>query len=197
MDMNVRMRIRIAIAASGALVLAWAALTCGGAELAQPVHAAGPGSTPAVPSTVLAHAAQEIGIRRCYDAVAQVSARVFDRSMRADVLLDWQRANPDSGPLFSLSGIEFSKSSALLSLVTVPGVAGGCSILAERISSASLSCSQVARSELTGYHATQLVKSVMVYTESTRSREVVVLVDAPPSCLILRRQVQFQWGAVQ
>ncbi|KUY59004.1 hypothetical protein WS45_10855 [Burkholderia sp. RF2-non_BP3] len=176
------------------VAVALAALGGAIAALAQPVPAVPPA---AVPVTVLAHAAQEIGIRRCYDAVAQVSARVFDHAHRADVLLDWQRTNPDIGPFFSMSGIEFPTSSALLSLVTVPGVTGGCSVLAERISSAPLSCAQVARTELIGYHATPLVKSVMVYTDSSHPRETVVLVDTPPSCLILRRQVQFQWGAAQ
>lgn len=170
---------------------------CVVSALAQPTPAAVAAAAPAEPVTVLAHAAQEVGIRRCYDAVAQVSARVFDHAHRADVLLDWQRANPDIGPFFSMSGIEFPTSSALLSLVTVPGVTGGCSVLAERISSAPLSCAQVARAELNGYHATQLVKSVMVYTDSSRPRETVLLVDTPPSCLILRRQVQFQWGTSQ
>ncbi|KAB0686343.1 hypothetical protein [Burkholderia territorii] len=174
----------VALAVSGGAV----------AVLAQPAPAVPP---PAAPVTVLAHAAQEIGVRRCYDAVAQVSARVFDHAHRADVLLDWQRTNPDIGPFFSLSGIEFPTSSALLSLVTVPGVTGGCSVLAERISSAPLSCAQVARAELAGYRATPLVKSVTVYTDSSHPQETVVLVDAPPSCLILRRQVQFQWGAAQ
>ncbi len=197
MRMNVATPLRIVAATGAVLVLAWASVRPGSVVRAQPAPSAAPAKAPAAPVTVLAHAAQEIGIRRCYDAVAQVSARVFDRSARADILLDWQRASPDVGPMFSLSGIEFPQSSALLSLVTVPGIAGGCSVLAERISSAPLSCAQVARSELNGYHATQLVKSVMVYTESTRPREAVVLVDTPPSCLILRRQVQFQWGAAQ
>ncbi|WP_323123739.1 hypothetical protein [Burkholderia alba] len=193
MDMNARTPFRSVVAMSAELVLAWIVLGFVGVVLAEPLPGTGPKNVQAVPTTtVLAHAAQEVGIRRCYDAVAQVSARVFDHSIRADILLDWQRANPDIGPLFSLSGMEFPQSSALLSLVTVPGVGGGCSVLAERISSAPLSCSQVARSELTGYQATQLIKSVMVYADRARPREVVVLVDAPPSCLILRRQVQFQ-----
>ncbi|MGK8200710.1 hypothetical protein [Burkholderia cepacia] len=195
--MNVSALLHVVAAMGAVLVLAWATVRPGSVARAQPAPSTAPVKAPAPQVTVLAHAAQEIGIRRCYDAVAQVSARVFDSSARADILLDWQRASPDVGPLFSLSGIEFPQSSALLSLVTVPGIAGGCSVLAERISSAPLSCAQVARSELNGYHATQLVKSVMVYTESTRPREVVVLVDTPPSCLILRRQVQFQWGAAQ
>jgi len=69
--------------------------------------------------------------------------------------------------------------------------------MVERISNVPLTCSQFARSELNGYLATQLSESVIVYTETTRSREAVVLVNTPPSCLILRRQVQFRWGSVK
>jgi hypothetical protein len=32
---------------------------------------------------------------------------------------------------------------------------------------------------------------VTVYTTPGRSRETVTLIDAPPSCVIVRRQVQF------
>lgn len=196
MSIDIRTSFCCVSAVGAGLVFAVMLLGFSGVARAQPTSGAGSKNVSnELSATVLANAAREIGIRRCYDAIAQVSSRVFDQSKRADILLDWQRASPDIGPLFSLSGIEFPQSSALLSLVTVPGVTGGCSVLAERISSAPLSCSQVARSELTGYQATQLVKAVVVYTDSARPREAVVLVDTPPSCLILRRQVQFQWGA--
>ncbi|MFW2275965.1 hypothetical protein [Burkholderia orbicola] len=174
------------------LVLASAYAVIGAVSIASAQSAPAPIGSGNAPTTVLAHAAREIGISHCYDVISQVSERVFDRSVRADILLDWQRTNPDVAPFFSLSGIEFPQSSALLSLVTVPDNTGGCSVLAERISSAPLSCSQVAQSQLKGYNVTQLVRSVMVYTESNRPRDVVVLVDTPPSCLILRRQVQLR-----
>ncbi|MGZ2747238.1 hypothetical protein [Burkholderia stagnalis] len=185
---------RLGPAVASALLVAW---------LTQPVRAiAGnpesmlpPANPPAI--TVLAKAAQSVGIRRCYPAVDQVSNRMFANTRHADVALDWDRGDPDGEPLFSLSGLEYSNASAVLSLTTVPAPAGGCTILVERISSAPLPCREVARSELPGYRATPLVKAVTVYTEPSRSRETVTLVDAPPACLIVRRQVQYRWGATQ
>lgn len=149
------------------------------------------------PGTVLAQAARSVGIRRCYQAIDQVSSLVFSNAQHADVVLDWDRNAPDAGPFFSLSGMDFREGAAVLSLTTTPGLAGGCSILAERISSAPLSCKTVAHTELAGYQATPLVQAVTVYMAPAHPRETVTLVDVPPSCLIVRRQVQFGWGAAQ
>lgn len=170
---------------------------------AQPVQsfAAEPESMlpPANPptATVLAKAAQAVGIRRCYAAVDQVSSRMFANTRHADVALDWDRGDPDNEPLFALSGLEYPNASAVLSLTTVPASGGGCTILVERISSSAQSCREFARSELPGYRATPLVKAVTVYTEPSRPRETVTLVDTPPACVVVRRQVQYRWGATQ
>lgn len=166
-----------------------------------PTHAGEPESMlpPANPpaATVLAKAAQAVGVRRCYSAVDQVSSRMFANTRHADVALDWDRGDPDGEPLFALSGLEYANASAVLSLATVPAPNGGCTILVERISSAPMPCKEVAHSELPGYRATPLVKAVTIYTEPSRPRETVTLVDAPPACLIVRRQAQYRWGAAQ
>ncbi|UEP23083.1 hypothetical protein LL999_22815 [Burkholderia ambifaria] len=150
----------------------------------------------ATSGTLLAQAARSIGIRRCYAAVDQVSRVAYARSQKQDVVLDWNRANADASPFFSLSGLEYPDASAVVSLATVPsGAMGGCSILVERISSAPLACAEVAKSELQGFHATRLVHAVMVYTNDSRQRETVTLIDAQGSCVIIRRQVKFDWAA--
>ncbi|EDT37582.1 hypothetical protein BamMEX5DRAFT_6643 [Burkholderia ambifaria MEX-5] len=96
-----------------------------------------------------------------------------------------------------MAGLEYPSSSAVLSLTTVPAPAGGCTILVERVSSAPLSCKAVAAAQLRNYKATPLVKAVAVYTHPDRPRETVTLVDTPPACLIVRRQVRFRWGTSQ
>lgn len=148
-------------------------------------------------TTILAQSAQAIGVRRCYSAVDQVSRRTFDRVEHADVVLDWDRAKPDDEPLFSLSGLQYANGTALLSLTTAPSSGGGCSILAERISSAPHGCKEVAQHELSGFRSTSLVKGVTVYTAPGRPRESVTLVDAQSSCVMIRRQVAFHWGGTQ
>lgn len=145
--------------------------------------------------TVLAGAATAAGIRRCHSAIDAVSGRMFTGASHVDVMLDWDRTNSDGSPFFSLSGIDFRRDTALLSLTTAPTATGGCAILVERISSAPTTCSAVARSDLSGYRATPLVRAVTVYTNTARPRETITLVDAPPSCLVLRRQVEFNWPA--
>ncbi|KVG73574.1 hypothetical protein WJ33_16455 [Burkholderia ubonensis] len=186
--------VRLGPAVASALLTAWFATPIQ-AVAGEPESMLPPANPPAI--TVLAKAAQAVGIRRCYPAVDQVSNRMFAHTKHADVALDWDRGDPDGEPLFSLSGLEYANASAVLSLTTVPAPAGGCTILVERISSAPLPCREVARAELPGYRATPLVKAVTVYTEPSRSRETVTLVDAPPACLIVRRQVQYRWGATQ
>ncbi|MCU9952083.1 hypothetical protein OEJ37_01645 [Burkholderia sp. BKH01] len=170
----------------------------GGLESLPP---AGPAAAPAIPAapgaTVLAQAAQAVGIRRCYAAVDQVSTRMLAGTRRTDVALDWDRRDPDGEPFFAVAGLEYQSESAVLSLTTVPAPTGGCTILVERVSSAPLPCKAVAAAQLRDYTRTPLVKAVAVYTHPGRPRETVTLVDTPPACLIVRRQVQFRWGAAQ
>ncbi|KAB0639965.1 hypothetical protein [Burkholderia stagnalis] len=156
-----------------------------------------PSTTPDLPQTVLAQAARAVGARRCLAAVSQISDRMFAQTKHTDVALDWDRGNPDGEPVFSLSGLEYPDASAVLSLTTAPSPAGGCTIMVERISSAPTPCKAVARSTLAGYSGTQLVKAVTVYVNPARPRETVTLVDSPPSCLIIRRQVGFNWGVAR
>ncbi|GAB6852726.1 hypothetical protein [Paraburkholderia kururiensis] len=164
--------------------------TAAGAPVA--ATAAPPASVPApVPDTVLAAAARQAGIRRCQPAVSVVSARTLAGARHADVVLDWDRQDPDGAPFFSLTGLDYGQNAAaVFSLTTVPQPAG-CTVLAERISSAPLSCREVARSELPGYQATVLVPAVTVYTLAAHPRETVTLVDSPGACLIVRRQVRY------
>ncbi|WP_199545269.1 hypothetical protein [Paraburkholderia kururiensis] len=161
------------------------------ATAAPPAAAAVP--TP-VPDTVLAAAARQAGIRRCQPAVSIVSARTLAGTRHADVVLDWDRQDPDGAPFFALTGLDYGQhAAAVFSLTTVPQPAG-CTVLAERISSAPLPCREVARSELPGYQPTALVPSVTVYTMPAHARETVTLVDSPGACLIVRRQVRYAGG---
>lgn len=148
-------------------------------------------STQAVP--VLADAATRIGIKQCLPAITEISRRASAGSQRQDVLLDWDHSAPDAAPFFSLTGIEYRESAAALSLTTVPDATGGCAILVERISNAPVSCKNVALTQLAGYRASPLVNSITVYTTPSSPRETVTLVDTPPACLIIRRQVQYGW----
>lgn len=156
-----------------------------------------PPDSPQSGATVLARAAQTVGVRRCYAAVDQVSKRTFAGSQHADIVLDWDRTTPDEEPFFSLSGLQYPDGVATLSLTTVPSPGGGCSMLVERISTEAHACRDVARGELTGYQATALVKGVTVYTMASRPRESVTLIDALPACVVIRRQAAFHWGRAQ
>ncbi|KVN35073.1 hypothetical protein WJ63_37115 [Burkholderia pyrrocinia] len=40
-----------------------------------------------------------------------------------------------------------------------------------------------------------MVKAVKVYVNPAQPRETVTLIDMPPSCVIVRRQAKFSWGA--
>jgi hypothetical protein len=158
-----------------------------------PVQRAPAQSHPA--TNLLIQAGQTLGFHRCASALDQISARVLAGTRKHDIVLDWDRAHPDSGPFFSLTGMQFPTVSALLSLSIIPQENQSCAILVERISSAPIACKEVARSELAGYKATALVQAVTVYTSAAHAHEVVTLVDTPPACLIVRRQVEYGWPA--
>jgi hypothetical protein len=150
---------------------------------------------PALPAPlpVLARAAQTIGVRRCLSAITAIAGRTGQGATHQDVILDWDHRTPDAAAFFSLTGLEYGPLSAAFSLTTVPDATGGCSILAERISAAPIACRLVAQRELTGYTGTPLLSSITVYTNPRTPRETVTLVNSPPGCLIVRRQVEYGW----
>jgi hypothetical protein len=150
--------------------------------------------TPTVPpKDTLTAAATNVGIKRCLSAISRLSSINVTGSTANDVLVDWDRKNPDAGPFFSLSGIEFNNASLALSLTALPTTSGGCSVAAERISVAPLACKTIASQELAGYKATQLLATFTVYVDARDPGASVSLIDSPPGCLITRRHVSFDW----
>ncbi|MGN4069531.1 hypothetical protein ACS0Y7_33535 [Burkholderia gladioli] len=181
---------RSTVPSAAAPTLPGNALPTAGAASTAPAIAPGAGA-----SNLLEQAARSIGMRRCESAVAGVASRALQGTQKHDIVVDWNRADPDGGPFFSVTGLQYPTVSALLSLSVVPLANRACGILIERISSAPIACKEVAHSELAQYHATPLVRAVTVYTLPARPRETVILVDTPQSCLIVRRQADFSWPA--
>lgn len=141
----------------------------------------------------LVTAATNVGIQRCRPALARLSGLALQGTRNNDVLLDWDRRRPDSSPVFSLLGLEYTNGDAAMSVTAIPEADGSCSVAAERISVAPFTCASVAQRELAGYRLTQLLRNFTVYTDSADPLSNVVLIDTPPSCLVIRRYVEFKW----
>ncbi|AEK60285.1 hypothetical protein CFU_0448 [Collimonas fungivorans Ter331] len=145
------------------------------------------------PKNLLAEAARSVGVKQCQPAITRLSALAINGTSAHDVLVDWDRAHPDRGPFFSLTGIEYAGASAAVSITAVPQEGGACSVSAERISIAPYSCKSIADTELKGYSATPLLPTFTVYVSPAEPGGSVSLVDSPPGCLIIRRYVQYGW----
>ncbi|RKP45150.1 hypothetical protein [Trinickia fusca] len=145
--------------------------------------------------SVVARAAQTVGIRQCFPVIDRVSSRVLADNQGQDIVADWDHINPDNAPFFSLTGFQYHGEPALFSLTTIPDNVGHCAILAERISVSPVSCTQVASKQLVGYRGTPLVKAITVYSLPSRPRETITLSNIAGGCLIVRRQVEYQWPA--
>ncbi len=162
-----------------------------------PPRAAGPlapaAPAPGVPLDALTAAATNVGVKRCLPAISRLSSLTVNGSTGNDVLVDWDRKNPDGGPFFSLSGVEYKNASLAFSLTAVPDATGGCSVAAERISVAPFACRSIAQQELGGYKATQLLATFTVYVDPRDPGASVTLIDSPPGCLIIRRHVEYDW----
>jgi hypothetical protein len=163
-----------------------------------PPRPGAPGALPAapapgVPMDTLTAAATNVGVKRCLPAISRLSSLTVNGSTGNDVLVDWDRKNPDGGPFFSLSGVEYKNASLAFSLTAVPDATGGCSVAAERISVAPFACRSIAQQELGGYRATQLLATFTVYTDARDPGATVTLIDSPPGCLIIRRHVEYDW----
>ena len=176
--------------ALGLALVAW----LGGAStaLAQPAPA---GVPPGVaPADKLSQAAGSVGVKRCLPAINRLGNLAIQGSRNNDVLLDWDRQSPDTGPMFSLIGMEYPNGGVAASVTAVPDVSGpGCTVAAERITVAPFTCASIAQSELAGYQATRLLPIYAVYTDPKEPGSSVSLIDSPPGCMVIRRFVEYHW----
>jgi hypothetical protein len=177
-----------------------ATMLCAAVALAQPVQQPRPGAPqtaqpqgPQPQNNLLSEAARELGVKQCLPAVERLSALAVAGSRTHDVLVDWDRAGPDTGPFFSLMGISYGPQSVAATIMAVPQGNGGCTVSAERISVAPFTCKSIADVELKAYAATSLLPTFTVYTLKSDPGASVSLIDSPPGCLVIRRHVQYRW----
>lgn len=178
-------RVTSKLALTGSLLLTSAAF-------AQGVLAPSAGTGP---RNSLVYAAKAVGVRQCLPALTALSALGIQGTTNNDVLFDWDRTRAGNSTVFSLIGLELPSANAAMSITGVPEADGSCSVSAERISVAPVSCPTLARKELAGYQATKLLPHMMVYTDSKDAGSSVSLIDAQTGCLVIRRYVKFSAGA--
>lgn len=142
---------------------------------------------------LLAQAARSVGVKQCLPVIERLSSLAVAGATAHDVLVDWDRAQPDVGPFFSMVGVSFGQQSLAATITTVPHGKDGCTVAAERISVAPYTCESVASVELKGYSVSRLLPTFTVYTAPADPGASVSLIDTPPGCLIIRRHVQYGW----
>ncbi|WP_395348451.1 hypothetical protein [Variovorax sp. UC122_21] len=152
-----------------------------------------PQAPPAPPQDVLTRAATSVGVERCLPAITRLL--LADRAGQSQPrrAVDWDRKRPDSGPVFSLIGIEFPNAGVAGSITAIPDDSGACTVAAERISVAPFTCASIAQQELPNYRATRLLPVYTVYTDDKEPTSSVSLIDSPPGCLVIRRYVEYGW----
>jgi hypothetical protein len=146
---------------------------------------------------LLTEGAKSVGIKTCLPAISRLAAVAVAGSKSHDVIADWDRAKPDTGPFFSLLGVNYGNQSVAATITAVPQADGACTVTAERISVAPFTCQSIAQVELKGYTATALLPSFTVYTIASDPGASVSLIDSPPMCLVIRRHVQYNWTESQ
>ena len=162
----------------------------GNAALAQGVLVA---PTPPPAQDILTRAASSVGVKRCLPAISRLSGMTVQGARSHDVLLDWDRKQPDDGPVFSLIGLEYTNAGVAASITAIPESGGACTVSAERISVAPYTCASIAQQELVGYQMTKLLPIFSVYTDPKEPNSSVSLIDSPPGCLVIRRFVEYHW----
>lgn len=152
-----------------------------------------PQAPPPPAQDVLTRAVTSVGVKRCLPAITRLSSLVVQGSRAHDVLLDWDRKQPDVGPVFSLIGLEYPNAGMAASITAIPEAGGSCTVSAERISVAPYTCASIAQQELAGYQMTRLLPIFTVYTDPKEPTSSVSLIDSPPGCLVIRRFVEYSW----
>ena len=148
---------------------------------------------PAAPAEKLSQAAASVGIKRCLPAIQRLSTLTVQGSRSHDILLDWDKQQPDAGPMFSLIGIEYPNAGVAASITAVPDAGGTCTVSAERISVAPFTCASIAQQELSTHRMTRLLPNYTVYIDDKEPTSSVSLIDSPPGCLVIRRFVEYKW----
>lgn len=162
-----------------------------GSVLAQGVLV--PQAPPPPAQDTLTRAAASVGVKRCLPAIMRLSSLTVQGARSHDVLLDWDRKQPDVGPVFSLIGLEYPNAGVAASITAIPEAGGSCTVSAERISVAPYTCASIAQQELAGYQMTRLLPVFSVYTDPKEPTSSVSLIDSPPGCLVIRRFVEYSW----
>ena len=153
-----------------------------------------PAANAVMPNNVLEQAAKTIGVKKCQSALARLGSIGAYGSSQQDILIDWDKKQVDTNPVFSMLGADYPNGAVAVSVVAVPDASGqGCSVLAERISVAPFTCESIAQSELANQKATSLLPRFKVYTDPADPDSTVSLMDSPPGCLIIRRYVKYHW----
>ena len=148
----------------------------------------------AAPSNILEQAAKAIGVKKCQSALARLGGIATYGSSQQDILIDWDKKQVDTNPVFALLGADYPNGAVAVSVTAVPDDNGrSCSVLAERISVAPFTCESIAQAELVNQKVTALLPRFKVYTDPTDPDSTVSLMDSPPGCLIIRRYVKYHW----
>lgn len=164
-----------------------------GAQLGAGVSFAQPAADAPAPDK-LTQAATSVGVKKCLPAISRLASLAVQGSRSHDVLLDWDRKQPDAGAVFSLIGMEFPNAGMAASITAVPDAAAGtCTISAERLTVAPFTCASIAQAELPGYQMVRLLPIYAVYTDPKEPGSSVSLIDSPPGCLVIRRFVEYHW----
>jgi len=137
--------------------------------------------------------AASVGIKRCLPAIQRLSTLTVQGARSHDILLDWDKQQPDAGPVFSLIGIEYPNAGVAASITAVPDAGGTCTVSAERISVAPFTCASIAQQELSTHRMTRLLPNYTVYIDDKEPTSSVSLIDSPPGCLVIRRFVEYKW----
>lgn len=149
--------------------------------------------TAQIETPLLTQAARQLGIRKCLPAIAAISERGTAGATQQDIVLDWDRRQPDNAPVFALTGLGIGQQRAALTITAIPLQVGNCAVMVERISQASVDCTAVATNEFPNYPSAPLIDKIRVYQNPVNANETYTLISSDKSCLIIRRQSSFQW----
>ena len=150
----------------------------------------------AASNNILEQAAKTIGVKKCQSALARLGGIATYGSSQQDILIDWDKKQADTNPVFALLGADYPNGAVAVSVTAVPdGNGRSCSVLAERVSVAPFTCESIAQAELANQKVTALLPRFKVYTDPTDPDSTVSLMDSPPGCLIIRRYVKYHWVA--
>lgn len=143
---------------------------------------------------LVALAAKKIGVKACLEAITKVATDNMVGAVDQDIVINWNKKDPNGEPFFSLTALGAGEQRAILSITAIPlAQHKGCALMVQRVFTSTQLCSDIANNQLSTFVGGSLIKGVFVYQDPENREETYTLMQNSNNCTIIFRREIPKW----